>query len=417
MSCWGNHTRLPRPSVCPSSPPRHVSSFQLDLRLSVIPEGGQAGRGGAEIGGKARSPDPYVSRGSPAVNSGPTPPRRAVLAPLVHPPESLPRSYAAVTLSAWPERGRSAPGRGGAGGSPDPRVPPACPPRTRTGTCGGRGRGGPSRRAGNSPPAPPAVSGALRPSPSAAEERLARRSPAGQHAAPSWWHSLSRVVRPARLTDRPAAALLPPALRAARQLRVRPRAPDVRRVGDEAPRCVPARARPGARRRHSGWRWAAISTSSRRTRSRRGPLEGGGDRLRPDPGPDPPGRSPALRLTAGRRGPPQRRQRRPAARAALQGPGPRGRRLRQGRRHDEGRAAGPAPAPPPRQRAPRRCPAGDGRGDGGGVLGLPHRARAGRDRAAAGRPAQAAEEGRGETPRPPSLPASGRSSRSRSFKI
>lgn len=226
-----------------------------------------------------------------------------------------------------------------------------------------------------------------------------------------------RVVRPARLTDRPAAALLPPALPAARQLRVRPRAPDVRRVGDEAPRCVPARARPGARRRHSGWRSAAISTSSRRTRSRRDPLEGGGDRFRPDPGPDPPGRSPALHLTAGRRGPPQRRQRRPAARAAPQGPGPRGRRLRQGRRHDEGREAGPAPAPPPRQRAPRRCPAGDGRGDGGGALGLPHRARAGRDRAAAGRPAQAAEEGRGETPRPPSLPASGRSSRSRSFKI
>ena len=43
----------------------------------VVPEGGQAGRGGragAEIWGKARSPDPYISRGPPdAVNSGPTP--------------------------------------------------------------------------------------------------------------------------------------------------------------------------------------------------------------------------------------------------------------------------------------------------------------------------------------------------------
>ena len=33
---------------------------------------GEGGRAGAEIGGKARSPDPYVARGPPdAVNSGP----------------------------------------------------------------------------------------------------------------------------------------------------------------------------------------------------------------------------------------------------------------------------------------------------------------------------------------------------------
>ena len=56
---------------------------------AAIPEGGQAGRGGragAEIGEKARSQAPDVSRGTPdAVHSGPPSPRRAALAPAVHP--------------------------------------------------------------------------------------------------------------------------------------------------------------------------------------------------------------------------------------------------------------------------------------------------------------------------------------------
>ena len=57
----------------------------------VFPEGeiqgARGARGGAEIGGNARSPGWNASRGTlEALHSGPPPPRRAALAPAVHPP-------------------------------------------------------------------------------------------------------------------------------------------------------------------------------------------------------------------------------------------------------------------------------------------------------------------------------------------
>ena len=87
------------PDLCPRarpSPPvftlrKHSSQSRPTSRAPPGRMGaGAGGRAGAEIGGKAGSPDLYVSRGTPeAVNSGPPPPRRAALAPAVHPPETL----------------------------------------------------------------------------------------------------------------------------------------------------------------------------------------------------------------------------------------------------------------------------------------------------------------------------------------
>ena len=61
--------------------------------LQVFPEGenrGRGARGMADIWGNARSPGRNASRAtSDAVHSGPPPPRRAALAPAVHPPETL----------------------------------------------------------------------------------------------------------------------------------------------------------------------------------------------------------------------------------------------------------------------------------------------------------------------------------------
>ena len=55
-----------------------------------VKTGGRGARAGAEIWGNARSPGLNASRGTPdAVNSGPSPPRRAALAPAAHPPETL----------------------------------------------------------------------------------------------------------------------------------------------------------------------------------------------------------------------------------------------------------------------------------------------------------------------------------------
>ena len=52
--------------------------------------GGEGRALGAEIWGKSRSPGWKVSRGTPhAVHSSPPPPRRAALAPAVHPPDTL----------------------------------------------------------------------------------------------------------------------------------------------------------------------------------------------------------------------------------------------------------------------------------------------------------------------------------------
>ena len=75
-------------------PPAAASALWLQgPSPGVIPEGeqaGQGGRAGTDIWGKSRSPGWNASRGTlDAVNSAPRPPRRAALAPLVLPPESL----------------------------------------------------------------------------------------------------------------------------------------------------------------------------------------------------------------------------------------------------------------------------------------------------------------------------------------
>ena len=113
--------------------------------------GGRGGRAGAEIWGKARSPGPNVSQGTPdAVPSGPPPPRRAAPA-LLPPPE--PSGGASCPCS---------PSREGRGGAPGPRkghFPAEVGPgggRTGEGATTGPTRTAASRRTPpQPPPAPP----------------------------------------------------------------------------------------------------------------------------------------------------------------------------------------------------------------------------------------------------------------------
>ena len=74
-------------------PPSLTSRHARQNARGVFPEGENRGRG-ARAGdrdlGTSRSPGWNASRVTPdAVNSGPPPPRRAALAPAVHPPETL----------------------------------------------------------------------------------------------------------------------------------------------------------------------------------------------------------------------------------------------------------------------------------------------------------------------------------------
>ena len=99
-----------------------MTTSPLDRALECFRRGNSGGEGrarGQRSGGKARSPGWNASRGTPdAVHSSPPAPRRAALAPTVHPPETLqslvynhqpsgrPRRELRFTLSTGAARGR-----------------------------------------------------------------------------------------------------------------------------------------------------------------------------------------------------------------------------------------------------------------------------------------------------------------------
>ena len=118
------HPGAPPPAPPPADPgpaaaaTRVPASARPRSRHGVrVDRGGEGGRAGAEIGGKARSPDPYVSRGPPdAVNAGPTP-RGGPYSPGL----STLRNHSTASVAprsdsgGWTGRGRVRPAPGGGG--------------------------------------------------------------------------------------------------------------------------------------------------------------------------------------------------------------------------------------------------------------------------------------------------------------